>query len=324
MIASSIAGILKKKSSIAIMSHVMPDGDSIGSMLTLFNVLKSLGKKVDVYSSDAAPETFSFLPGYDFIKYCDDITDDIYEVTAVLDCGSLERTGKCSKIAEKSGVTINIDHHGTNSLFADLNLVDTNASSTGELIYQIIKLMGVDISKDEGACLYTAILTDTGGFRYSNTTSMTHEITGDLINTGIDFGRIHELIYNNYKYQDIKLMGRVLSNIELICNGRASYIQLLKNDIKDMDLENLNTSDFINYARDINGVEAAIFVKEVEEGEYKVSFRSKHIVDVKKICEKYNGGGHIRAAGCTITGSLPEVKQSIINDLEKALKDDNV
>lgn len=322
MIAVDITSTLKQKNNIAIVSHMMPDGDSVGSMLALFNVLKRMGKSVDIYSSDKIPAVYSFLPNCKLIKQCNEILNKEYEVIVVLDCGSMDRTGNCSVLEKLSDICINIDHHGTNTLFADLNLVDTNASATGELIYQIIKLMGQDILEDEAICLYTAILTDTGGFRYSNTTSITHQIAGDLINTGIDFGKVYERIYKSYKYENIKVMGKVLSTIELSGDGSIAFISLLKKDLEDLVIESINTSDFIDYARDIDSVEAAAFVKEIDTDEFKVSFRSKRIIDVKKICEKYGGGGHVRAAGCTIKGDLQFIKQLVINDLKNALRDE--
>lgn len=328
MIAAKIANLLKQKNRVAVVSHIMPDGDSVGSMLALYNVLTRMGKVVDVYSSDRVPEVYSFLPGYNFIKTCfeneSDTTVEKYDVLAVLDCGSIDRTGCWDKISAGSEVTLNIDHHGTNLLFADLNLVDTNASATGELIYQIIKLMGEDILKDEAECLYTAILTDTGSFRYSNTTSITHQIAGDLINTGLDFGEIYDLIYKRFKFDDIKVLGKALSSIELFEGNRIAFMVILKKDLMGMSFDSINTTDFIDYARDIDSVEAAVFAKETGDKEFKLSFRSKRIVDVKSICERYGGGGHVRAAGCTIKGDLTSIKKCVIEELTASLEGDKV
>lgn len=318
MIASKIAALLKEKQIIAIVSHVMPDGDSVGSMLALYTVLKRMGKDVDVYSSDPVPEKYAYLPGAQAIKTCCGQENKEYELLIVLDCGSMDRTGNCEWLENSSDISINIDHHGTNSLFANYNLVDTNASATGELIYQIIRLMGLDILKDEALCLYTAILTDTGSFRYSNTTSITHQIAGDLINTGIDFGAVYENVYRNYRFQDLKLLGKALNSIELYGDGKIGYMQVLKDDMEYNGSE--NTSDFIDYVRDIDSVEAAVFIKETSDGELKVSMRSKRIVDVKSICEKYGGGGHTRAAGCTVKEEIESFKERIISDIEDALK----
>lgn len=319
MIAVDIANTLKGSSNIALVSHVMPDGDSIGSMLAVYNALGRIGKKVDVYSSDIVPNIYSFLPGYGCIKDCCEILKERYDVLVILDCGSKDRTGMCSKLWDQACTIINIDHHATNSFFAGLNLVDTNASATGELIYQIIKLMGLDILKDEAICIYTAILTDTGCFRYSNTTSITHEIAGNLVNTGIDFGKVHDLIYRNFEFNNIRALGKALSGIELFNDGQIALMQFLQNDYKSFGFRDINTSDFIDYARDINSVEVAVFVKEILPGEFKVSFRSKYYVDVRSICEKFDGGGHTKAAGCTMNGTIENIKKMILQELKSVI-----
>lgn len=315
-----IAAALKSKNKVAISSHIMPDGDSIGSMLALYNALKVEGVDAVCYCSDSLPDVYSFLPGYGDVKIYSGEPDEKYDIFAVLDCGSTDRTGKCSILKEYCSQVINIDHHGTNSYFGDLNLVETSASSTGELVYHILKEMGVSISRVIAACLYTAILTDTGCFKYSNTTEVTHRIAGELISTGINFGEIHSEIYNNYNYRDLKFMGKAIESIELYGSGKIAYMQLDRGSMDGMRLEDINTSDFINYARDIKGVEVAVFVKEEDEGEFKVSFRSKNIVDVRKICEKFGGGGHTRAAGCTLKGSLSDVKSTVLKELEKCIE----
>ncbi len=319
MTAAKIAEILKEKSNFAITFHVMPDGDSVGSSLALYNVLKRSNKNVDVFSSDKVPDVFSYLPGYDSIKDCSLIGKNAYDALIIIDSGDYERIGKCADI--KANITVNIDHHATNDLYADINFVDMNSAAAGELIYQIIKLMEPEIQKDEAACLYTAILTDTGGFRYSNTTPLTHLIAGKLISTGIAFSGIHDIIYRNFEYDSIKLLGKVLESIELHYRGRIAFMKLLKSDIGNIDISNISTTDFINYGRDIKSVECAAFIKETGAGEFKVSLRSKNYVDVKSVCEKFGGGGHIRAAGCTIKGNFENAKKSILDELAKALKE---
>jgi phosphoesterase RecJ-like protein len=319
MIINDIIDALRSCGRAAIISHVMPDGDSIGSMLAMYNILKRMSKTVDVYCSDVVPVVYSFLPGYDYIRKSDDISVDRYDIAIVLDCGDIERTGKCAVIVNNSAKVVNIDHHITNSAFGSLNYVDTGASSTGELIYRIIKDMGLEIFKDEGECIYTAILTDTGCFKYSNTTPSTHRAAGDIINTGIDFGAIHDLVYRNYEYNNVIAMGKAIGSMELFCNGKIAYMQLLQDDLGELNIQDIDTNDFINYARDIKGVEAAVFIKQSADDRNEVSLRSKLKVDVSIICGKYGGGGHIKAAGCTICGSLQYVKDLIINELQQAI-----
>jgi bifunctional oligoribonuclease and PAP phosphatase NrnA len=321
MNALDIVAALKECKSAVIMAHVSPDGDSIGSMLALYNVLKRIGKDVGICSSDNIPSVFSFLPGYNSISKYSILERQSYDAAIVLDCGSGDRTGECSRLIDNADISINIDHHVTNSMFASFNLVDTNASATGELIFQLIKQMGLEIMKEEAVCLYTAILTDTGCFKYKNTTPLTHKIVGELISTGIEFGDIHDHVYRNLDFDTVKTMGKALCSVELYDNGQIALMKLLSEDLDGMSLQDIDTTDFINFARDIRTVEAAAFVKQVSSDEYKVSMRSKNKVDVRAVCEKYGGGGHVRAAGCTMNGTLESVKDTVLVELEQKLKE---
>lgn len=316
----SIAHILESQDNIAIVSHIMPDGDSIGSSMALYCALKRMGKNVTVLGSDSVPHIYSFLPGLEDILYMKGEPMS-FDVLVLLDCGSMDRTGQCSRVSGKT--TVNIDHHLTNSMNADLSLVDTKASSTGELVYRLIKYMEKDIGQDEALCLYTAILTDTGCFKYSNTTQTTHIIAGDLISTGIDFGFIHDYVYRNFRYESLKLLGKALCSLETHEGGRVGLMYLSSDDLSGFDMRSISTTDFIDYGRDIETIEAVAFLKELFPGEFRVSFRSKNYVDVRAICEKYGGGGHMKAAGCTINGSFEQVKETVLKELKNAIKDDN-
>lgn len=322
MSAQKIADVLKECSSCVIMAHVSPDGDSIGSMLALYNVMKRLGKVVDAVSSDNIPSAFSFLPFYDSIKKYSGFERQRYDIAVVLDCGSSDRAGECSRLIDNAGICINIDHHVTNSMFASFNLVDTGASATGELIFQVIKEMGLDIKREEAVCLYTAILTDTGCFKYKNTTPLTHNIAGELINTGIEFGEIHDKVYRNFDFNTVKAMGRALCSMELFDNDQIALMELLIDNLEGIGLQDIDTTDFINFARDIRNVEAAAFIKQISSNEYKVSMRSKNKIDVRAVCEKYGGGGHVRAAGCSMEGTLKSVKDRVLMELREKLKED--
>lgn len=320
MIIEKIAGVLKESYSIAIMAHVSPDGDSIGSMLALYNALNRMGKRVDVYQSDNIPPTYSFLPGISLIKKCGTNEGSQYDAAVILDSGGLDRIGDCIKLLDNINLTINIDHHITSSEFAHYNLIDPKASSTGELIYRLIKGIGLEVQKDEAICLYTAILTDTGCFKYPSTTPETHRIAADLISCGIEFWNIHDMIYGNYDYNTVRIMGKVMKGMELSDGGKVVIMQLLHEDLEGLRLEDIDTTDFISYGRDISSVEVAAFIKQTSQDEYKVSFRSKSFVDVRKICEKFGGGGHIRASGCTLTGNLKSVKDTVLAEIRKSLK----
>lgn len=315
MLHVEIGKLIKSNDNFAIASHTSPDGDSIGAMLALYTILSSLGKKVDVFVEDTPPYKYSFLPKFEELKICNNSGE--YSCLFVLDCGDKERLGKCEDLIDRAKRVINIDHHISNNMFGHLNIVDPNASSTGELIYQILKLNGFEISKDIAACLYTSIITDTGGLKYSNTTSVTLSIVGDLINTGIDFSEISSFIYNRRSISQIKLMSMVTQTLEMHMDNKVSMLTLTRNMLDECSANDEEAEEFINIARDIDGVQVAVFIKEKDQLIYKISLRSKKLVDVRKVAEEFGGGGHIRAAGCTIEGNINEIKKKLIFAIKK-------
>jgi phosphoesterase RecJ-like protein len=317
MILLDIGKKIKKFDNFAIVSHVSPDGDSLGSTLGLYSFLGEIGKNVDMFIDDVLPSKYSYLPNINYIKSESDFTKN-YSCLFVLDCGDEERLGKFKNLISKCETVINIDHHISNTLFGHLNVVDSNASSVGEMIYQLIKINGFEISKDTAVCLYTSILSDTGGFKYSNTTSMTLSIAGDLINQGIDFSDIYNRIFDVKTVAQVKLLSKVSSTLELEMGGKVALLYLTQHMLKECNAKDEDVSDFVNIARDIDGVEIGVFIKEVDNMKYKASLRSKKHVDVRKIAEKFGGGGHIKAAGCTIYGSMDVVKQKIIDEIKNS------
>ncbi|MCX7883925.1 MAG: bifunctional oligoribonuclease/PAP phosphatase NrnA [Caloramator sp.] len=318
MVLNKIGHILKDYNDFAIVSHVSPDGDSIGSMLGLFNTLKDFGKSVDLFVDDILPEKYSFLTGFEHIKRYN--TGSKYSCLIILDCGDVDRLGELKSLLNSSDIIINIDHHISNTLFGDINYVDSNASSVGEIIYQILKINGYNISKNTAMCLYTSILTDTGGFKYSNTTSMTFNIVADLINTGINFSDIYSKIYDSRTLSQTKLLGKVLSTLEIYYDNKVAVLTMPYKLLDECNAKEKDADEFINFARNIDTVEVGVFIKEVNDLKCRVSLRSKNYVDVSKIASYFSGGGHIRAAGCTIEGSISEVKNKILDAVKTVLE----
>jgi phosphoesterase RecJ-like protein len=228
--------------------------------------------------------------------------------------------GNIGEILYKSDKIVNIDHHLSNDLFGTINYVDCNASSVGEIIYQLLKINGMNISQKTAVCLYTSILTDTGGFKYSNTTSMTLSITGDLINTGINFSDIYNIVFDVRTIPQIRLISRVTSTLRTYLNDKVAIIFLSKSMFEECGAVEEDASDFVNFARDISGVEVGVFIKEKDNKTSRVSLRAKNYVDVRAIAEKFGGGGHLRAAGCTIEGSIEQAIQLIVNEIDFALE----
>ena len=303
---------------IAITFHTSADGDSLGSALALLIGLRKLNKEVYIISKEVIPQTFKFLP------YSNEINGETSEplkdteCVIVLDCGDFKRINANLSLENRKFELINIDHHLSNDLYGDFNFVDTSASAVGEIVHEVLRLLDVKLDKEISTCLYTSLLTDTGSFRHSSTTAVTHGISGELINTGIDFSSIYRIIFENKKFEKIKFYGEVISNMTSELNGKVSIMYISKNVLEKYNLGTSDTSDVITFGDSIDSVEVAILIKEAENG-VKVSLRSKSLVNVSKIAEGFKGGGHIRAAGFFTEANFDDTKAKLLEILEKEL-----
>ena len=323
MTLSQIAKFILESKKIGITYHVSPDGDAVGSVLALFNALKSLNKDCYIISKDTLSENLKFLKGSDEIT--GEITEPVDEtdVVVVLDCGNLERVS--ANLKEFTGTIINIDHHLSNDKYGDINYIDSNAAATAEIVFELLNLMGISFEKEDsvikdiGTCMYTSIVTDTGAYRHSNVTERTHRISAVLKKIGVDNTFIYQSLFDNKDFSRIKLIGKALSNMQLILNGKVALLEIDKNFTADLGIDIGDTSDIISYGLQIKGVEVTLLLKEVEDG-VKASLRAKSYVDVRKIAEVFGGGGHIRASGIKIKNmSMEEAKYEILNEIQKEL-----
>ncbi|KXG75797.1 Bifunctional oligoribonuclease and PAP phosphatase NrnA [Thermotalea metallivorans] len=302
---------------IFILPHVLPDGDTIGSSLALFLALKKVGKKPYVLLSDDIPYHLTFLPIGDIQReIAETITPDL--VIAV-DCSDMERLGSRRKYIEQASISLNIDHHITNTRFASVNWVDDEAAATGEMIYTLIKDMGISLDQEIATCLYAAITTDTGSFKYSNTTPKTHRIAAELLASGIPLNGITTEIYQNKPAYQVKLLSVVLNTLEFCYSGKLALLHVTQDMLDGTGAKVSDTDGLIEYARDIKGVEVGVLLKELEPGEIKVGFRSKYNIDVSKVAGQFGGGGHTKASGCTIKGDMKNVKEAVVNAFKNIL-----
>jgi bifunctional oligoribonuclease and PAP phosphatase NrnA len=318
MTINDAISLLKKSRNIGITYHTSPDGDSLGSSLALMQCLRKLGKQAYILSRDTVPEVYSFLPFIDEVNNAAESPSKDIDCVVVLDCGNFERISANLNAGFKQYTLINIDHHMSNSLYGDLNFVDPSASAVGEIIYKILKSLDVELDKNISICLYTSILSDTGGFKHSNTTNNTHVIAGDLIKMGFDFSEVHRLLFQNKKFKSLKLHGKILENMYLIHKESICIMKLTKSMLEELNMQACDTSDIISLGIDIDTVEVAALIKEADDG-VKISLRSKSVVDVRKIAELFGGGGHIRASGLSINKKIDEAEKLIINAIEKEL-----
>ncbi|AJA48105.1 bifunctional oligoribonuclease and PAP phosphatase NrnA [Clostridium pasteurianum DSM 525 = ATCC 6013] len=318
MTIDRIINILMKSNKIFVTFHQSPDGDSLGSSLALINGLRSINKNIFIVSKEAIPENFSFL------SLSNEIDGNLKEIPSnadclvTLDCGNVERLNCDVKLDNRNFIVINIDHHLSNDYYGDINYVDTKAASVGEIIYRILTEMKIDIDTKIAECIYTSILTDTGSFRHSNTTYNTHLIAGELINTGLDFSSVHRKIFDNKKIEIIKLQGLVIDSLYTNDSKDICIMKLTEDMLSKVGVKECDSADLISIGLKIVSVEIAILLKETEDG-VKVSLRSKNYVDVRKVAEKFGGGGHIRAAGLKLDAPIEEVEKILLKELEKEL-----
>lgn len=314
-----IVKLIAEAGGIAIFPHVSADGDAIGSSLALALALKNSGKNVVVYLEENIPTVYRFLPGTGFARFYND-QDVGMDINIALDTGDVARLGGRGEAFFKAPCTINIDHHVTNTRFALFNFVDDLSASTGEIVYALLKKLRLEIDKDIATCLYTAISTDTGGFRYSNTTADTHRIASELLSSGIDIGELSQRIYDNTTYTKLKLTQKSIELLELHEKEKLAVVAISQADLSLAGARDEDCDGIVNIGRSIEGVEVSILVKEKAADEIRVNLRSKTCVDVSEVAAAFGGGGHKRAAGCTVKGTLQEVKEQMIKAVKEKLK----
>lgn len=313
-----IADWIKARDGFLLVAHAAPDGDALGASLGLFAVLRDMGKKAQVVCADTVPSIYRFLPGADKVAL-PAAADDTLQYRMTIDCGDIRRVGEAEPLLQKSGVACNIDHHVTNIGFGELNYVDANAAAVGEIIYELAQELGAVINRDIAVCLYTAISTDTGNFSYSNTTANTFRTAAALMECGIDISDINRKVFRTVPLSKTRLLGCAIQNLTLHHNGDIGMTVLAKEDFTACGATGEDMEGIIDNVRDIETVELAIAVRQVEERRWKASLRSKAHADVAKLAGAFGGGGHERAAGCTLTGSRDEVTEAILTAAKAAM-----
>lgn len=314
---------MRRHKKFLITGHINPEADAVGSQLALAGLLKRLGKKVLIVNEDPPPDSCNFLPDAKSIKLLRNIKKNNFkkpDCAIVLDCPVLERVGGVADLITDGVTIIDIDHHISNERYGDINWIDLKAAAVGEMIFEIFRKLKMKLSKDEATQLYTAILIDTGSFRYSNTTPKTHEIAAALMKYNLDTDGIFEKLFELKSYPAMRLLGFSLSTIKKSADGKIVWFWLTRKMLKTAGAKFDDAENFINYARAVKGVKVAIFLKEAnEKGKIQVSFRGKSGYDVNKIAAKFGGGGHARAAGCTIASTPKSAEKKIMREVSKII-----
>jgi phosphoesterase RecJ-like protein len=294
--------------------HVHPDGDAIGSLLAVGLLLRETGKQAEMICSEGVPSVYRFLEGSELIRTVS-AADYLPEVLICVDCAEKDRIALPPGIWETPGLfVVNLDHHITNSQFGALNIVDPVAAATGELVYKILKQGRLPFNSAIAAALYTAIATDTGFFRYDCTSAYTLETVSWLVKKyQVRPAKIAEQVHEQKSYNSIRLLGEILCRLQVGLGGKVAWIVLDQDLLTIYPVENEETESYVNYARSIEGVEIGLIFKELKPDEFKVSWRSTEAVDVSKLAAYFGGGGHARAAGCNLNGSVDDVIKLVLN-----------
>lgn len=320
---ATVISALGKEKSFFITSHQEPDGDAICSMLALGSLLRRVGKTVHMELCDQIPERYRFVPHWEEITYHYDQRNHHSDAKTfiVLDSGELCRVGEgIAELAQGSNV-INIDHHISNQYFGSINLVDANASATGELIGIIYQSLGIEPTEDEAFCIYTAIFTDTGAFRYSNTTPLSLRIAAKMIETGVSPQVVSRAVSENKNFGNLKLMGFALSTLTSALDGQFVYLFLTREMYRNSSISGMgDTEGLVNFARSIKGCRVSALFRETEDGRVKVSLRGSEGIDVNTVALHFGGGGHEMASGYISRENLETTIDTLNKHLANILK----
>ncbi len=308
---------LASAETIAILPHLNADGDALGAALALAIGLTSKGKTVDVLLEEPVPKMLDFLPGLGLVKPGPRPT---YDVALNIDNGDLSRLGVREPVYWGASERLSIDHHATNHVTADISHVDTHAAATGEIVFDLLARMEIPTDKEIAMCLYTAILTDTGGFRFTNTTPRTHRIAADLMAFGIDCGYAAKRVFDTISMIKLQLMKQAMNHLKVYEDGLLAVSFLSRADILAAGGSPGDFEGMVNIGRNLEGVEVSLFIREEEAGNLKGSLRSNNCIDVAKIAETVAGGGHKRAAGFSVDGELEQVLDTMRDRIAQEIR----
>jgi bifunctional oligoribonuclease and PAP phosphatase NrnA len=315
-----IGRALREHQRFAVMSHVRPDGDALGSQLALALSLQQLGKEVRVWNEEGMLEKYSFLPRAELVTKPPSVPED-FDCAIALDTAIQKRLGTAFAAVRSAKLWINIDHHLSNPGYGDIVYVDADAPATAEIIFRLIKNQNLPFNRDIAENLYAAISTDTGSFQYPKTSARTFEIAAELIRAGLDVGRLNQQLYENYPHRRLELLRELLCTMRFEHGGRVASVSLSLKTAAELGVLPEDNEGLIDHLRAIHGVIVAVFFEELDDGKVRVSMRSKtNAVDVCAICQKFGGGGHTLAAGARVRGTLTEVEEKVLEEIGDVLK----
>ena len=316
LVPREVLDAVQRGRSVLLFAHVYPDGDVLGSQLGLGLALRARGRAVTFACAHPIPDPFHFLPGASDVQQWKTGRDG-FDLVVALDCPDPGRLGGLLDGARGPGaLVLNIDHHGDNRRYGDVNWVDTRAAATGEMVYDLVEAAGLPLTADVAVNLYTAVVTDTGSFRYSNTTPKTFRVAARLVEAGADPAHVATTVYETRQVGGLRLLGQILQGVEADVDGTVAWLVIDRALASSPDLP--EAEEFVNYPRSVRTAKVAVLFRELPDA-VKVSLRAKGEVDVARIAGRLGGGGHPNAAGLILSGSLAEVKAVVLGAVREAL-----
>ncbi|RJO65611.1 MAG: bifunctional oligoribonuclease/PAP phosphatase NrnA [Candidatus Omnitrophota bacterium] len=316
-------GCIRKNKRFLLTAHINVEGDALGSELAFYRLLRKLKKKAVIVNADTSFCDYSFMPGLSRIMQAKKkMRLPRFDVFVALDCSDISRAGETQYISQADKPVLNIDHHISNTYFGSVNWIDTEASSTAEMVYRLFKVFKIPIDKESALALYVGMLTDTGSFRYPNTTAKTHRAVAELLSHRLNITQIHKNIYGNIQLADVQLITKVLAMLKSDLGGKMAWFSIPRKVLASRKNSTLDLTDHVlSFARAIKGVEVAVLFKEnikPQDG-IRVNLRSQGKVNVNAIARFFGGGGHRTASGCTVQATLTHARKAVLQRIRQAL-----
>ena len=316
---AGIAAAIQAAESICVCGHVNPDGDAVGSALAMRLILTGMGKKVRVFFQDKIPDYLSFLTGVDEVRKPETCTEQ-FDLFLAVDSSEAVRMGACAKLMENCARTAQIDHHGTNPGYAEVNSVDADASATGTMIREQMTALGAPMTREIAECLYAAISTDTGNFSFDCTDAETFRVMGDLVEAGLPLAELNMRLFREKSMPQLKLLGRAIEKMRYAEDGKISVMTLTQQDFRDCSALPEHADMVVNYGLETIGTKMAILARENDDGKIKFSLRARAPLTVDDVAARLGGGGHARAAGINMDGTLESTVQKVLEAMTEKLR----
>jgi phosphoesterase RecJ-like protein len=311
---------LLKHDDYLVVSHVQPDGDAVSSTVVVGWLLSCLGKKFTLINEGAIPQRMQYLMLSDKILNMDiNPPNRLFQHVICVDCADFQRVGLTKQFFAEDALILNVDHHPTNDGYGHVNLIKSDAAATAEILYDLIGKFSVEWTQESATAIYTGILTDTGGFRYSSTTPKVMEMASELLSYGVNGPLLAENLLEEMTPSQMKVLIKALSTLEMSSDGLISWVHVTPEHMAECGANNEDLEGIVNYPRNIRGVEVGILFKVIDESAVKVSLRSSGTVDVATLAQMFGGGGHARAAGCRMVGTLDSIIPQVIERVRQLL-----